>query len=154
MATPQSVLQEVFGMSVFRGQQEAIVQAALSGTDVLVCWPTGAGKSLCYQLPAICVAGASVVVSPLVSLMNDQIRALRRHGIECAEYTAALPTQSRQALLMRLGNDLKLLYTSPEQFERSKLLRSTLVELAQTGRLQRIVFDEAHCISEWGQSFR
>jgi ATP-dependent DNA helicase RecQ len=144
------ILRDVFGYASFRDQQEAIIAAMLAGHDALVLMPTGGGKSLCYQIPALVREGVGVVVSPLIALMEDQVRALREAGVAAAYLNSSLrrTEQSEVITALRKGS-LKLLYLAPErllQEETQTLLRSMPVSI--------VAIDEAHCVSQWGHDFR
>ena len=114
--TPRQILRDVFGYEHFRGHQEAIIEAVLAGGDALVLMPTGGGKSLCYQLPALIREGAALVVSPLIALMQDQVRALEELGIQAAFLNSSLSGQEQADVIRRLeAGDIQLLYVAPER---------------------------------------
>ena len=152
---------KVFGNASFRSQQRAVVEDALDGHDCFVLMPTGGGKSLCYQLPAVLRKGVTVVISPLLSLIQDQVQALC-HKAACGGIPATyLSSNQKQSEKTAVYNELeksppscKLLYTTPEQLCKSGLLQQKLVALLQRNELARVVIDEAHCVSHWGHDFR
>lgn len=147
--SPQTLLKEVFGYDEFRPFQEEIINRTLEGKDSFVLMPTGGGKSMCFQIPALCLEGITIVVSPLISLMKDQVQALKSNGIKADFFNSSIsPQEENEVIDKAMKGEIQLLYLSPEKLISES--NSWLKEL----NIKLVAIDEAHCVSMWGHDFR